>query len=273
MKTIIDYNKIYDSNNYGKYKILREIEPVIYSNGTKSRMVEVQFIQTGTIVRTKLSHAIYDHAIKDKFYPSVYGVGYIGNSTMGIEKIYKCWSDMIARCYNTKYEAYRYYGAIGVSVDERWHCYESFAFDVQYLPGYYNYINYSGFVLDKDLLQSNVRDSDKIYSKETCCFIPLVYNAILSRISVRDISRSVGVRPTPTGSKFTARIKNDNKEIYLGAFDAPEYAEAMYDHYAKLYHHDLLNNNGISIIEALRHKYHKNPTIPICSDIMCKIIK
>ena len=53
----IDYDKIYNSNSYGQFKCIREIK----NNKSKERLIEVEFIKTGTIdifQNTLGSHAL-----------------------------------------------------------------------------------------------------------------------------------------------------------------------------------------------------------------------
>lgn len=265
MKSNIDFDKIYKSNNYGEYKILREIEPKVYPSGNKIRMVEVLFLQTGTIVQTKLSTATGSHAIKDNYYPRIYNVACIGDSHMIHNKLYKCWNDMINRCYNPNNRSYKYYGGIGITVSNSWLCYENFVSDAYNLPGFYEYINYDGYQLDKDTLQQGVPDNMKIYSKDTCCFIPALYNKC-EEIERNNSDKFIGVKQV-SDNKFIARITHNGEEIYLGTFDSPEYAANVFDYYSNLFNHPLSNNTKISIFESLNHKFHKSLIEP------CKIIK
>jgi hypothetical protein len=265
----IDYDKIYESNGYGKYKILREVEPRMYGS-YKARMVEVLFLQTGYITTVKLAVATGSHAIRDPYYPKVCGVGYMGDTHMGNKKIYKCWNAMIARCYNPATPWYNLYGGIGITVCDRWLCYENFANDVKDLPGYEDYINKPGYALDKDILQSGIPHNQKVYSKETCCFIPIADNhcEVIERNSGDSL---IGVREVSEG-KFTARVTHNGKEQHLGTFDAPEYAATIFDYYARLYNHKALNNLDVDIGVSLQHRIGCN-TVPICKKIMCKTVK
>lgn len=49
-------------------------------------------------------------------------------------KEYRAWSNMIQRCTNPKKDAFKYYGARGVTVCERWRSYDSFLADVGVAP-------------------------------------------------------------------------------------------------------------------------------------------
>ena len=52
--------------------------------------------------------------IRNPFYRSLYGVGYLGLARQHIDKEYKCWKNMLGRCYNVKNQRYNTYGAVGV---------------------------------------------------------------------------------------------------------------------------------------------------------------
>ena len=270
MRSVIDFDKVYESNHYGKYKILKEIEPKVYESGLKIRMVEVIFLDTGTIVQTRLSTATGSHAIKDNYYPKIHNVACIGDSHMVYDKLYKAWNDMINRCYNPKNKSYKNYGAVGIAVCKEWLCYENFIRDAVDLDGFYEYINFDNYQLDKDILQKSIPDNKKVYSKETCCFIPMKDNKFEELERNRNIDKFVGVKQV-SDNKFVSRITHNGEEIYLGTFDAPQYAAEIFDYYARLYDHKLMNNLGINIGESLQHRIGNNP-VNICKKVMCKII-
>lgn len=47
---------------------------------------------------------------------------------------YARWKSMMARCYQVNATNYRYYGAIGITVCERWHAFASFRDDMGECP-------------------------------------------------------------------------------------------------------------------------------------------
>jgi hypothetical protein len=81
----------------------------------------------------------------------------------------------MARCYNPKNPNYKQYGAKGVTVDERWHDFRQFVYDVnnRLLNGHLLYEK--GYDLDKDLKGSS------IYSNENCTVLLSENNRRLSR--------------------------------------------------------------------------------------------
>src|SRR4051812_32782001 len=49
-------------------------------------------------------------------------------------KTYRAWWDMLQRCRNPKVRSYRWYGARGISVCQRWHRFEAFFADMGVRP-------------------------------------------------------------------------------------------------------------------------------------------
>lgn len=171
MRINIDYDKIYYNKTYGYFKIIEELETKIVKDGTR-RYVKVKFLVTGTEIVSELSHAIKGE-VRDPFAPVYYGVGYIGNVPNSQDNIlFDRWYSMIKRCYNKNYKRYCQYGGIGITVDPRWHCFEYFIYDCQFLLNYDKFIqNPSMYHLDKDYLQQNIPKEQRVYSKDTCVFL------------------------------------------------------------------------------------------------------
>lgn len=110
---------------------------------------------------------------RNPFYPSVCGVGYLGNSTIiGNKTQYDRWSNMISRCYNQNNAKYSTYGAMGVTVCDRWLCFENYLEDFTKIEGY-DSENIDNLSIDKD---TKIK-GNKIYSLETCIFISVSENS------------------------------------------------------------------------------------------------
>ncbi len=116
--------------------------------------------------------ALYSKKYLDKLDISLYDVGIMGHAKNYTQKEYNLWSGMISRCYNSTSTSYEYYGEKGISVSKRWHRFDFFIKDIKNLNGYDKYkFENNEIELDKDLLQKNVETCNKIYSKDTCCFV------------------------------------------------------------------------------------------------------
>lgn len=131
---------------------------------------------------------------------------------------YSVWRHMIMRCYSAK-TINRQPTYIGCTVDSRWHDFQDFADWFYRQP--HSEINYH---LDKDLLVPN----NKVYSPDTCCFVPReINNLLISCSAVRGIyPQGVNIHK-PTG-KYRAQIRIDGKNHHLGYFDCPNEAHKVY---------------------------------------------
>lgn len=141
--------------------------------------VRVRFIGTGYELQTQATH-VRRGAIKDRFRPSVYGVGFLGDGdyasrtrgSKALNRYYRVWSCMLSRCYNKKDPAYDMYGGSGVAVCDDWHNLQNFA------KWYEDNHPSDGLLyhLDKDCLSGDI----KIYSPGTCLFLSPSENSIAS---------------------------------------------------------------------------------------------
>lgn len=123
----------------------------------------------------------YDHIsdgyINNPFHKSLYNIGYMGSGNYNSRtnnRIYSIWSNMIYRCYNEisfkKCPTYK-----TITVDEEWHNFQNFA--EWYEENFPKNIKGIKFHLDKDLLQYGIEN--KIYSSETCIFLPQKINVFI----------------------------------------------------------------------------------------------
>ena len=157
--------------------------------------------------------------IKNPYCPSVHGVGYIGEGRHRCKVdnksmlSYETWNSMLYRCYNKRKDGQNdsYYGI--VEVCKEWHNYQNFA--EWYYENFYT-VGEESMCLDKDTI---CRDN-KIYSPETCVFLPKKLNVAFIKISqdkfwINDI-RSNGME------RFSCQITLNGKQKYLGIFNTKE---------------------------------------------------
>ena len=156
---------IYPTNTSGKLEVIKHIN---------SDNVEVKFIETGYITETHKSNVVKG-SVKDKLFPSVFGVGFIGvgryiATVKGKQtKVYQCWHTMLSRCYSSarqkKHPTY-----IGCTVHPDWHNFQVFAkwYDKNY-PA-----DGGDYHLDKDIKI----DGNKEYSPIACMFVSQKENLI-----------------------------------------------------------------------------------------------
>jgi hypothetical protein len=180
--------------------------------------------------------------MKDKTNPSVYGIGYIGIGTykrhIGTKgtKEYKTWQGMLERCYSDKLQA-KYPTYQGCSVDKRWHNFQVFAkwFENNYV---------GGWELDKDILIKG----NKIYSPETCCFVPHEVNILFIKRDKLRGNLPIGV--IKKGDKFASRLSIKSIKEYLGTFNTSEEAFQAYKIAKELRIKELANKYKDQITEA-----------------------
>lgn len=121
---------------------------------------------------------------------------------------------MLSRCYDKKYQE-KQPAYIGCYVDN-------------YLLGFQNFAkwfeeNYNeGFHLDKDILVKG----NKVYSPQTCCFVPQEINKLFTKSTKLRGNLPIGV--SKLGSRFVAQVNINGKRIHLGCFTTPEEAFQAY---------------------------------------------
>ena len=197
--------KVCKSLNSGDFKILK------YND---SKNVEIQFLKTGYETVTRL-HNIRKGEVKDPYSPSVYGIGIVGTkypiSVNSVQtKEYELWTHMLQRCYSDTYKKKRptYEGC---KVSDNFKSYE-------YFYGWCNKqigFNNKGWHLDKDLLTKG----NKVYSEDSCVFIPKEINLMLIKCDASRGEHLIGVCWHKKDNAFVAKVaKNKGKREYLGFF-------------------------------------------------------
>jgi len=154
----------------------------------------------------------------------VYGVGvndWVGTVKVGGKLIreYKLWTSMLRRCFSEKCKQ-RQPTYKDVTCSKEWLSMTKFIEDVSQMKGF----GLSGWALDKDILQKG----NKLYSKDTCCFVPQEVNSLLIK---RDNSRGeypVGVDFHKATGKFRAQLNINGELKHLGLFNTPEQAFQAY---------------------------------------------
>ena len=198
--------KVFKSLNSGDFKVLK------YND---SRNVEIQFLKTGYEMVAQLGH-IKNGGVKDPYSPSVHGVGVSGTKypirVNGIlTKEYNLWCGMLERCYSDIYKK-KYPTYESCEVSDKFKSYEYFYEWCQNQTGFSS----EGWQLDKDLLIKG----NKVYSENTCVFIPQEINKVLIKCTASRGEHLIGVHWCKKGSAFKAQIrKNKGKSEYLGSFN------------------------------------------------------
>lgn len=127
-------------------------------------------------------------------------------------KFYQTWVSMIARCYS-RVEKVRSPSYAECSVCSEWLTFSNF-------KSWMEKQDWKGNQLDKDLLVKG----NKVYSPETCCFIPGRVNTFLCSGGQPDNGFPMGVHFKKRIGKFIAACKNplNGRSITIGRFDNQE---------------------------------------------------
>ena len=158
---------------------------------------------------------------------SLYGVGFIGvgkyksrDSPKKLAKSYAVWVDMLKRGYDDNYKQ-KHPTYKDVTVCEEWHNFQNFA---EWFYNNYNPAIMKGWCLDKVTICPDC----KIYSPETCCFVPQEINKLFIYRKLNKGLYPIGVSFSKQNRKFASKIKKYNKTFHLGYFLTPEEAFEKY---------------------------------------------
>lgn len=217
------------SQNIAKELVGKEFETyscgkciVVAYNSFKD--VLVRFYEHPCIVKCSIGN-LKMGIVRNPNKPSFYGLGYIGvgKYSSSDKVIYNHWSRMLVRTYGERqqnqFPTYK-----DVSVCKEWLCFQNFAewcvnqefFDAKDSKG-------RCYELDKDLLYKG----NKVYSPETCCFVPHQLNkAIPFTDGVRG-DKFVGIRQPKGSKKYVVEIYK-GKMVNLGRFTDIERAKEVY---------------------------------------------
>ena len=216
-------SKIKDRTNEIGVNTNGEEMRVIRYGGAKD--IDIQFVKDGTIIEHREYGDFKKGNIKNPYFPSVYGVGFIGIGEFKTcdengkpTKCYIAWVGMYKRCYNPKYHEKKptYENC---TVCEEWNNYQNYA--IWHIENYYEIEN-EIMMLDKDILKKG----NKVYSPETCVFVPVSINSLFVKCNKARGDLPIGV--SKHGNKFKATLRKDNETIHLGYFNTPKEAFLAY---------------------------------------------
>lgn len=182
----------------------------------------IQFNDTkNTILKNRGFDSVKKGTIRNPYHPSVYGIGYVGIEKYNrhTTKYKSIWSGMLERCYSKKRHKNNQ-SYIGCSVSEEWHNFQNF---VKWYKENYNPETMKGWQLDKDILIKG----NKVYSPETCAFVPQTINSLFIKCDINRGNTPIGVFELESG-KFSASMNRYGKLLHLGTFKTIE--EAFYSY-------------------------------------------
>ena len=190
--------------------------------------ITIQFKTSGELVKTR-----YDVFVKGKvkshFTPTVYGTGITGLEPTRDENgerldSYMCWKDMLRRCYSAKCQE-KHPTYIDCRVCDEWLFYPNFK--KWYDTNYYE-IDNKTTQLDKDVLIKG----NKVYSPETCIFVPQFINTLFTKRQKLRGELPIGVCFDKVSKKYKAQLsifKDGKKTVkHLGCYNTPNEAFEAY---------------------------------------------
>lgn len=215
-KSVELLGKEFETNNYGKCVVMD------YKNKTD---VTVMFYYPKCYVKCRTNNLIKGN-VRNPMFPSYYGKGYLGVGKYNSRNTpsFKIWLGVLTRLNNdnvrVKQPTYN-----DVEVCDEWLNFQNFA---EWCYTQKGFISKDGdnrsYQLDKDILVKG----NKIYSPETCCFVPQELNKLLTnRRNERGIY-PVGVTYDKKRDCFVAQIFCYGKNKNLGSFKTPEEAFLAY---------------------------------------------
>ena len=197
--------KVLPSNNYGDFIILEYNA----ANDVKIKFLETGFVDTVFVAQMSTGR------VRDYMKPLILGKGIVGAKLTTEEfkhKAYKNWVRILNRCYNEN-QRHKHPTYLGCTVSELFLTYTSFR------DWYVKQKNWDNpdFVLDKDLLSPK---DNKVYSEETCVFLPKEVNSLLTTTKASRGDLPLGVcKPRKEWQKFRVCICKDGKNHELGYYD------------------------------------------------------
>ena len=167
--------------------------------------------------------------IKCSYEPRTLGVGYLGEGKYKtrengkVHKYYKIWHGMLTRCYDPKYQE-RYPSYKGCEV-------EDYLLNFQHMGEWIkeNYYEIPGekMCLDKDILCKG----NKVYSRETCIFVPERINLLFIKSDNTRGDCPIGTTPNSSGNYIAQCNDGYGKQIRLGTYLTKEEAFQVYKEY------------------------------------------
>ena len=210
--------KVFETNSSGE---------LIIVNYKNRKQVLIRFLNTGYEVWCDLDKILLGK-VKDKLSPTVYGVGIVGEHQIRsggkIIRDYLLWANMLKRCYDTSslktrpsYEHCRVSNSfVYFEMFKLWYGRQVGANSIDHTGKY--------FCLDKDIIVKG----NKIYSPETCCFVPNEINALVLNHGKGRGKQPVGVSYHKATGKFVANMNYFGDSLHLGSFKTPEEAFQAY---------------------------------------------
>jgi hypothetical protein len=212
-------------------------------NNFGRKMIIVEYINAKNIIvkfdndiKVKATYQQFKNGeIRNPYDKTMHGIGYIGvgkhkcsNELKKTNIKYETWKGMFTRCYSIKYQTKKptYKNCI---VCDEWHNFQNFG--EWYDKNYYE-VDEEKMDLDKDILVKG----NKIYSSETCVFVPHSINALFIKSNALRGKYPIGVSWDKKSGKLRAQCSIYPKgKVCIGWSDSIEGAFTLYKKYKEEY--------------------------------------
>ena len=214
-----NYNTFGSEMIITKYRMNRDIDVYFPEYNWTARNVTYQHFKNGKI--------------KCPYERRTCGIGYLGEGKYKVRengkptRVYETWKSMLQRCYDKKLHKKRP-TYIGCEVCDEWLNFQNFA--KWYKDNYYE-VEGELMCLDKDILIKH----NKIYSPETCIFVPQTINILFTKNNSKRGESVIGT--TLHQGKYETRCSlinpetGESKQEYLGLYETQEEAFKVYKYY------------------------------------------
>lgn len=232
MKVMFDYkvgDTIYDNGEYGPFTIIEDLGVRPDDKGKTNRYARIRFNNPNkygfnTEIDVRYGNINSGGHVRDPYYPSTCGIGCLGIIDYRLKRdpLYRrlrdTWNAIIRACYRPDSAKYKYFGAKGITVSERWQCLANFLEDVKLLE---NYDVYAADVRERAVTGAPAKyvfdfnNSYSEYSPASCRFTSVYENKSKSDYNMQLNSTSYkGIRQT-SSYRFEALFRNKR----IGIFD------------------------------------------------------
>ena len=201
--------------------------------------IDIYFPEYNWTVKNREYNKFKKGSVKCPYERSIYGIGYIGEGKYKVSenskhtRAYDTWNNMLERCYSEKCQE-KHPTYKDCEVRNEWHNFQNFA--EWYEENYYE-VDGERMCLDKDILFKH----NKIYSPETCIYVPQTINNLFVK---NDKNRGDSVIGTCYHKRDRiyeswCNIYNfetgKSKYEYLGRYDTQEKAFNVYKQFKENY--------------------------------------
>ncbi|MFQ9297921.1 MAG: AP2 domain-containing protein [Clostridia bacterium] len=212
-------------NNFGSEMVI--------INYRKAIDIDIYFPEYNYVIKNKTYSDFKNGEIKCPYDRRVFGVGCVGEGKYKVlengkaTRVYSTWHCMLRRCYDKEFHkknpTYK-----DCTVYKEWHNFQNFG---KWYDNNYYEIEGEKMCLDKDILVKH----NKVYSPETCIFVPERINTLFIKCDKSRGDSVIGTSPKDGKYQVSCNLINpvtgESKKEYLGFYDTQEKGFETYKYY------------------------------------------